>query len=308
MGKRVLIPAGAVVLIAAGAAAWWVLRRPAQSELRASGTIEARNVLVGSRVAGRVKRVLVREGDRVTAGQLLVELENTDLGPELEQSRARLKHAREVLAMMRRGYRVEDVKSARDSANEAQAQLAEAVDGYRPEEITQARADRDRAEADAKIAEDTLARLEPLIHKDEISRQQYDDAVARRDSAEASLRRAQSVYQQMQNGTRPEDIAAARARSAAAAANLKRMEAGYRPEEIAEAEADVKQAEGEVAEGEARLKEMQVTAPAAAVVEVLDLRPGDLAPSAGSNPTAFQAVSFQPPNPHDNRKDGGIQT
>lgn len=276
MGKRVLIPAGAVVLIAGAVALWWALRRPAQSELRASGTIEARNVLVGSRVAGRVKRVVVREGDRVAAGQLLVELENTDLGPELEQSRARLRHAREVLAMMRRGYRVEDVTAARGSATEAQAQLAEAVHGYRPEEIQQARADRDRAAADAKIAEASLARLEPLIQKDEISRQQYDDAVARRDSAEASLRRAESVYQQMRNGSRPEDIAAARARSAAAAANLKRMEAGYRPEEIAQAEADVKQAEGEVAESEARLKEMQVTAPAAAVVEVLDLRPGDL--------------------------------
>ena len=33
----------------------------------------------------------------------------------------------------------------------------------------------------------------------------------------------------------------------------------------------------------------------------------DLAPPARSNPTAFQAVSFQPPNPHDNKEDGGIQ-
>jgi HlyD family secretion protein len=276
MRKPVLIPAGAVVFIAAAVAVWWMLRRPARNELRASGTIEARNVLVGSRVAGRVKRVLVREGDRVAAGQLLVELENTDLEPELEQSRARLRHTREALAMMRRGYRVEDVTAARDSAREAQAQLDAAVHGYRPEEIAQARADRDRAAADAKIAEDSLARLEPLIHKDEISRQQYDDAVARRDSAKASLRRAESVYEQMRNGSRPEDIAAARARHAAAEANLRRMEAGYRPEEVAQAEADVKQAEGEVAESEARLKEMQVTAPAAAVVEVLDLRPGDL--------------------------------
>ncbi len=57
---------------------------------------------------------------------------------------------------------------------------------------------------------------------------------------------------------------------------MKRLAAGYRPEEIAQAEADVKQATGEVAESEARLREMQVASPAAAVVEVLDLRPGDL--------------------------------
>ena len=32
-----------------------------------------------------------------------------------------------------------------------------------------------------------------------------------------------------------------------------------------------------------------------------------LAPSARSNPTAFQAVSFEPPRPYENREDGGIQ-
>ena len=33
-----------------------------------------------------------------------------------------------------------------------------------------------------------------------------------------------------------------------------------------------------------------------------------LAPSARSNPTAFQAVRSQPPDPRENRRDGGIQT
>ena len=31
-----------------------------------------------------------------------------------------------------------------------------------------------------------------------------------------------------------------------------------------------------------------------------------LAPSARSNPTAFEAVRFQPPHPDENREDGGI--
>ena len=33
-----------------------------------------------------------------------------------------------------------------------------------------------------------------------------------------------------------------------------------------------------------------------------------LAPSARSNPTAFQAVCFQPPDPYENRENDGIQT
>ncbi|MGH7280900.1 MAG: biotin/lipoyl-binding protein [Polyangiaceae bacterium] len=44
-----------------------------------SGTVEARTITVGSRTGGRVKEVLVKEGDEVKAGQPLVTLEPGDL-------------------------------------------------------------------------------------------------------------------------------------------------------------------------------------------------------------------------------------
>lgn len=42
------------------------------SGLQGSGTVEARNIRVGSKVGGRIDKLLVREGDNVEAGQVLM--------------------------------------------------------------------------------------------------------------------------------------------------------------------------------------------------------------------------------------------
>ena len=64
--------------------------------LQFSARVETRSrVGVGSTVVGRVERVAVREGDTVDAGQLLVQLEQTELQAALQQS--------QVLSAVREG-------------------------------------------------------------------------------------------------------------------------------------------------------------------------------------------------------------
>ena len=53
-----------------------------------SGTVEAHTISVGSRAGGRIAKVLVREGDRVAAGQALLELEPGDWSAQLLQAKA----------------------------------------------------------------------------------------------------------------------------------------------------------------------------------------------------------------------------
>ena len=67
MKKKVFIPILiAVVLASIGARTWW---NRGKEGLSASGTLEARNISVGSKVGGRISKVLVAEGDRVQAGR-----------------------------------------------------------------------------------------------------------------------------------------------------------------------------------------------------------------------------------------------
>jgi multidrug resistance efflux pump len=89
-------------------------RRPRPMEW--SGTVEARTVQVGSRVGGRVKEVLVREGDWVKSGQALIILEPGDLEAQRLQALGQLQQAQGNLAKVadrRAGARLQEIAAAR---------------------------------------------------------------------------------------------------------------------------------------------------------------------------------------------------
>ena len=105
-----------------------------------SGTVEARTISVGSRTGGRVKQVLVKEGDRVLAGQTLVVLETGDLEATRQQAQAQLDQAQANLDKLMKGARPEEIAQARAKASTAVAALREAKRGARNEQILGAKA------------------------------------------------------------------------------------------------------------------------------------------------------------------------
>jgi membrane fusion protein YbhG len=258
--KRLLI----VLLIAAAIAATalyanWLHR---DSSLQGSGTVEARDIRVGSKIGGRIDKVLVREGDSVQTGQILITFDDKELQAALEQSRASAEKAQ-------RGYRPEEIAEARATAAQARADYELKKNGYRQEDIAAARADLDRAKADEIRTHLDFDRYEALAKKDLVSKQQRDTAEANWRVAVAQQENAQHKLDELMRGYRPEEIASAEAHYAQAQANLEKLERGNRRE-------DVELAKAAYAYDLARFRERQVTAPSAATVEVLDVRPGDL--------------------------------
>src|SRR6516164_1903308 len=154
--------------------------------LRGAGTVEARNIRVGSKVGGRIDQVLVREGDRVEAGQLLVTFDDKELQAALNQSRA--------------------------AAAQAKADYELKKNGYRREDIDAAKADLDRASADESRSQLDYQRYEALAQKDLVSKQQRDTAEANWKMALAQKQMAQQKLDQLQRGYRPEEVASAEAR------------------------------------------------------------------------------------------------
>jgi multidrug resistance efflux pump len=77
-------------------------------------------------------------------------------------------------------------------------------------------------------------------------------------------------------GTRPEDLAQARAGVEEARQAWLLRKNGYRPEEIAQARAALEAAEAAVRIIEEQIKELTIRAPSASVVEAIELQPGDL--------------------------------
>jgi len=258
--KRLLI-----IVVAAGIGAvaaysmGWFHR---ETGLQGSGTVEARNIRVGSKVGGRIDKVLVREGEAVEPGDVLVTFDDKELHATLEQMRAAAEKAQ-------RGFRPEEIEEARAAAAQARAEYEQRRNGYRQEDIDSAKADLDRATADEIRAHLDAQRYDALAQKDLVSKQQRDTAEANWKMALAQKQNAQHKLEELQKGYRPEEIAAAEARYHQTQATLEKFERGNRKE-------DVEAAKAAFALEEARYRERQVVAPSAATVEVLDVRPGDL--------------------------------
>jgi multidrug resistance efflux pump len=202
-----------VVLLALAAAGFWAYQGRREQGLVLSGAIEARDVEVGSLLGGRVAAVHVEEGTSVVAGQPLVTFETDLVDAQVREQEA--------------------------AAAQAAAALVRVQKGARSEERARAKAERDLAERDRR-------RLEALSKEGIVARQDYDDAATKAEVA-------RKAYEELEHGSRAEDVAAAQA---ALDREQERLRYVLRQRE-----------------------EAVVKAPASGVVQSLDLRPGDLVPA-----------------------------
>jgi HlyD family secretion protein len=254
----ILVLVAAAIAATAFSAGWF----HRDAALQGSGPVEARDVRVGSKIGGRIDQVLVREGDHVKAGQILITFDDKELLASLEQSRAAAEKAE-------RGYRSEDIAEARAAAEQAKADYEMRKNGYRKEDIDVAEADVERAKADELRTRLDFQRYDSLAKKDLVSQQQRDTAEANWKVAVAQLDSAHQKLTQLRRGYRPEEIAAAKAHYQETLAMLEKYERGNRRE-------DVDAAKAAYAYAMAQFRERQVVAPSDSIVEVLDVRPGDL--------------------------------
>jgi multidrug efflux pump subunit AcrA (membrane-fusion protein) len=221
MKKNIAILAAALMVGSFTAAYAWKSR--GDKVLTASGTLEARNISIGSKVGGRITRVLVREGDHVEPNQLLVVFDSAELEGQLLQAQGRVEAARANLAKMLRGSRPEEI-----------AEANAASEGYREAELAQAQADLERARTEEANADRELKRTEILTASGAISQQSLDNA---RDRARA----ARALVSAQTNA-----VAAAEGRLKAAKAVADKTQRGFRTEDIAAARAELTLAEGQL--------------------------------------------------------------
>ena len=268
----VVLVAGAVIAVTAR----WMHRRGTSQEY--SGTIETREIQVGSKIGGRVTGVAVDEGEQVKAGALLVRFESNDLSVQRQQASAEVDEQRVNLLKLTRGNRPEEIQEADANAGALHAALDAARNGPRAQDIAQARADYEATQADADNAQANFERMQKLVATDTISRQEFDSDRAKRDSALKKSESARQRLAELQAGTRREDLAAAEAhyQQAQAAATLSHK--GSRSEDIAAAHDALAAAQAHVADLDVSLSEAKLVAPADGVVETVSLRPGDLVP------------------------------
>lgn len=241
-----------------------------------SGTIETREIRVGSKAGGRVLAVLVEEGQEVTPGQPLVRFDVAELEAQRAQAEARLAQQRARLTRLENGARPEEIAQARAAAASAKASYEAVRNWPRPEEIEQAKAALAAAEADLNNAQAAFERTQRLRASGDLSQQEFDSAKYRLDNLRARRDAEKKRLELLNNGSRPEDIRAAQERYRQAQGAEALVRAGARSEEIADARAQLAEAQARLEQIKVQLAEGEVKAPAKALVESLSVRPGDL--------------------------------
>ncbi|HSY35774.1 MAG TPA: efflux RND transporter periplasmic adaptor subunit [Acidobacteriaceae bacterium] len=275
--KRIILAIIAVTLLLAAILAYYLAHR--SSPLTYSGTIETREINIGSKIGGRVTSVFVEEGQQVPANAPLVTFDAPELQAQRDQAAAAVLQAEADYNRLQHGNRPQEIAQADATLHENAALLQEALNGPRPEDIRQAQADFAAAKANAVDAASTYDRMKPLAEKDIISKQQFDATTAQRDNTAQLAESARQRLAVLQAGTRTEDIQAAHQRYKQALAADQLSHAGYRHQDVASGQGRLTQALARVAELDASLREAHLLSPSVATVETVSVRPGDLVPA-----------------------------
>jgi HlyD family secretion protein len=192
--KSSWVAPGIVILAAAAIVALsiWYLIHP--EPLVVQGEVDATRFDIAARVDGKVSEVPVSRGENVSAGAILVKIDN----PE-----TLAKHAQAVAA-----------KAV------AEAQLSNIAAGTRAEVIAARKASMDRAEASVILAQKTYDRTSQLLSHGNAPQAKLDQATDDLHESQHALDQAKSAYEEAVNGYTPEERQIAAANVAKAAADI----------------------------------------------------------------------------------------
>jgi membrane fusion protein (multidrug efflux system) len=280
----------AFVIAAAVAGYFWLHGRNRESTDDAQ--VDGHIAPISAKVSGSVIEVLVNDNQHVTAGQVLVRLDRRDFQVRVDQAKAALAaaesqaNAAEVGVPLTRATTASGTSSAAAQVAAAKAEHERALVAAQQAEtsgVAVARANVAQAEANYQRAQADLARMRPLIAKQEISQQQFDAYVAAERVAASQLHAAQEQLRAAQ-----QSAANAAAAAQAAQARVRQAEAGYEESranqqqvrvsaaQAKSAGAAVEQARANLEQAELDLSYTTITAPLSGVVTNKNVEPGQI--------------------------------
>ncbi len=281
---KITLALGVLVLAGVAGAVTYFTAFAAPKVLRFPGIVEIQEVRLGSKIAGRVAKLFVREGESVQPGQVLLEFEVPELENMRDQLKARLAAVEAEYDRARAGPRAEEKEAAKAAAEAMRARVERLKKGYRDEEVLFINAEKKVAETEVERSIRELERIVQLMRDKSASKTDYDSAIAARDKAVAQLGAAKARADMYKSGSRKEDIAEAVAEWDRMLAKYSELMAGTRSEDIQLAYAKVQEARAKLEEVAINLREGQVKVPNLpefknAKVEVLPIRAGDIVPA-----------------------------
>ncbi|MCE5197900.1 MAG: efflux RND transporter periplasmic adaptor subunit [Armatimonadota bacterium] len=222
---------------------------------------------LGLDVAGVIQRIYVKDGDSVSAGQLLLALGQSDLAAGARAARAGLDSAAAELDRASRGPLPSEISAAkadlaqaqavgRAKVAQAEARLRNTRRGARPDELAEAQSELQRRQELLNKSQIDLKRTARLVAAGALAQSQLDEARTAVSTTQATVDAQRAHIRLMKAGGSADEVAEARAAIAearaswttsvqAARARLNTVLSNPRPEEINAARARMNQAQAE---------------------------------------------------------------
>jgi membrane fusion protein (multidrug efflux system) len=247
-------------------------------------------IQLSSRISGQVIKINFTENQLVTKGDVLVEIDPRDYQVTVEQDEANLEAAEANYEAAKINVPVTNVQS-----NSSISQFGATVKGSdaairrAQQQYDQAKADVAQAEANNLKAQQDLQRFTPLVEKDVISKQQYDQYVATAHANEAQLVAAKA------SAIAAEDqIVVAKQQAAESQAQLQNAMNGPNQVKIQKSKADqaaaqVEQARSELEQAKLNLSYTKIVAPADGIITKKSVEIADNV-SVGQNMTTLVSL------------------
>lgn len=265
-----------VLLLAAGIFVLTGYYHDETSQILGYGTIEAREIHVGSRIGGRIAKMHKKEGSALQANDVIVELDAREIKAQEAEVKAAYASAKASLEELLAGYRPELIEKAQARVKEQLEYLKKLKAGPLPDEIQAQEARVKTAEADYEHASRSYSRLLGQAEQKIISEQDKDNALRAMNMAREKLFTEKKNYDLLRAGTRSEDVEIAAARLIQAQAELKQLAAGPRKEEVDRGKALIEEMEAKLQRLRIQQEECYISTPVAGQLEVCDLEVGDI--------------------------------
>lgn len=188
--RRLMFIAGAAILVLAGLYLWQRLKPATLPDgfVVGNGRIEATEVDISTKTAGRIKEVLFREGDFVDAGQVVARMDTETMEADLHQMEAKVKQAQSATS----------TAAAMTSQRQEAKQSAAALISQKLQAKQTALAEMAQRESEVAFAQSEVKRSEELVEKRFITEQKLDTDRTRLETAEAALSAAKSKVAEAQ--------------------------------------------------------------------------------------------------------------
>jgi len=263
-GFRIAIIIAVVVLLVVG---FFIYRYVASYESTDDAQVDGHINSISTRISGHVVKLNVVDNQYVEAGTVLVEIDPADYQVAYERAKADFDSAQATAAAAGVDVPISSVNtSSQVSSTEADVASARAGISAAGQQFEAAKAQRDQAEANNVKAQNDLVRYKQLVDKQEISQQQYDEAVAAAKANAAAVEAAHANADAAQS-----QVTQARAKLAQAEANWRNAQTAPRQMQVIRSKAVSSQADAQLKkadldQSQLNLQYTKIVAPVSGVI------------------------------------------